>query len=479
MKRYSRCLIVLVFAIAVSLVSMSGVLADGCRFVHMIDPDNHWVQVFPVGSTIEFDRYDLRDGGSNELTDIAFTTVPVSNESVSFVTQGHYLRLIDHNNEGLIGTIDVGELTGLENLTLEGVAAAERMNVSLPGGGEEDQYALYLAGGASGKPYYIVLDQEAVLDGAPESEMLIASGELCVDGLACRGAVVDIAVGSTSKNAGDQFAFVSVLGWDEQNNRQQQFFRVDREGGADGPFSVTLEPWQRGVTWGGTRHRSLGVDISSDGDLVAGVFQTEGEWRDLESGSSSCILDGEPTDIVFWGPGTDPSSKLMQFVTYDDDEGSTLAASTWMTCADPSDPLSDVRFAPGRATAVILSSRSETRFWVYTAGRDDAVQGFEYEIVQEGEEGHEWALHRLGDVKLADPDDCEPEGKAIRLAIGAVDPTFASCPNTPICPKKPAPPIPCCLDPQDPDPICDDCIPPDSGDGDVGGGGDDGLGWRH
>lgn len=464
MGRSLRHLLVVAVVTVACFVSMAGSLADGCQFVHMIDPDACGVQVFPVGSRAEFEWFDLRDGGSNRPSAIDFTRVEEFSSNVSFVTQGHYLRVINHHPGEPIGTIDVGALVGLKQLALKGVAAAEAVEIQLADGTRQLQYALYLAGNQSGTPYFIVLDQEAILSGASDEEILIATGELCADNGSCAGTAVDIAVGSSSGNAADQVAFASVLGWGKNGENQQQFLRIDRGSGPEGPFDVTLKPWQRGAAWAGTRARYMGVDVARDGDLAAGVFQTEGETRDLESGALSCFLDGALTDIALWGPRKDLGLPWMQFVTYDQDGDSLLGVSPWKECPSSGGSLSDEALAPGRVTTVRLSSRSATRFWAYTAGLDSSVVGIEYELAKSKIGGTKWELKELDRVELFFSEACDGNGQATQLAIGTADSLYEICPEEPdTCPLHPVPPIPCCLDPQDPDPICDDCVPPPNG----------------
>jgi hypothetical protein len=127
------------------------------------------------------------------------------------------------------------------------------------------------------------------------------------------------------------------------------------------------------------------------------------------------------------------------------------------TCPDPSHPLTTTVSVPAVPIAVDISAPDKAEFWVYvSSGRSRAVKALRYGIT-ENASGEGLKLDET--IELGDPDLCQIMGCAEHLAIGAPVPTGQPCPSNPLyqCGGHTEPPLPCCLDENDPDPRCENC----------------------
>jgi hypothetical protein len=423
--------------------------ASTCQYVLVADPCDAKVHVYRVGDAAVLKTVDLRDGGTNKIGRITWSTVDGLADHVAIVTQGHYVRAVDVEScsPDVLRDFDLGAASGLGDVVLSGIAAAPGRHVS----DKSVQYPLYVAGTSGGTPYYFVLDQQALLDGHRPSAVLLAQGPLCPSGGSCSGTAQDVAAAGAAGGE-PEHAFVAVWALDEAGTRRQRFFRVARDPFSTAAWSVELSSFNEGLAWSGGRHRHHGIAFDRQQEIPLGGFQTAGDLGNLLTGARSCPVGGAPLALDVWGPSASSDVGALQFVTYEDASGSHLAVSPLMECADPGGGSSDslISAVPAGPVAIDLSNRSDGSFWAYVAGKDVAlVRGLRYSV----EPGLLTPTVSVLETLDLPTGDCP-----LDVAIGAPASVDSSCGDPPCAPGSDWPSVPCCLDDDDPDPSCVGCI---------------------
>lgn len=387
-----------------------------CRYLHVVDPCQGELLVFDRGESIERHSIPLSSGppGIYEPNGVDFATVPENRATFSFVTQGPYLRVIDHNRLQPWRTIDVDLQLGVDGMYMTKIEAGPAVDID-----GETAYPLYITGRLThpgySEPVVVVLDQEALLaDELNLSQVLIATVPVCTDGIECLGTGLDIAVGA-ALSGGDvrQQAYVSVLNMPSDGTKRHRFYRIDW--GTDGVFQVGLNPVNdEGVPFDGLGHRSIGLDYDESGQRPFGVFKTLGVVSDLLDGTATCPIVGDATDIEVWGPGTDGPASRIHFVTSLAAGGDVLLAFPEGECPDGDGD--DLEIPVGDfPRALAIESSDEGEIWIYTANKDHGISAIRIRIGADGSLTLEETIDIPfggcpSDVTFRDPDldTCDP-----------------------------------------------------------------------
>jgi hypothetical protein len=346
-----------------------------CRYVHVVDPCQNDLLVFDRGEAFKRHNIPLSSGfaGTFDPHGVDFATVPGYRAEFSFVTQGPFLRVIDHHLAQPWRTIDVEIDLDVPGLVMTKIEAGPAVDVD-----GDPVYPLYVTGrtvlpGAT-HPIVLVFDQEALLANPLNlSSVLLATLPLCLNGVECLGTGLDVAVGQGPDGVRLR-AYVSVMDIPE-GIRRHRFYRVDWN--ADGTFDVALDPWNdEGVTFSGLAHRSIGLDYDGSGENPFGLFQSLGVVTDLEDGSATCPVIGDATDIEVWGSSLNGSSGRVHFVTSLAAGGDVLLGYRERECPDDGIeiPLGDY------PRALAIESDDEQSLWVYTANKNHGVSAVQVAI---------------------------------------------------------------------------------------------------
>ena len=385
-----RCTRFLVLVLSMACVVSPLFAADpnlpprDCRYVHVVDPCQGDLLIFNRGEAFTRYHIPLTDGiyGPFEPDGVDFATTPSERANYSFVTQGPFLRIIDHRLDQPWRSVDVELDLDVPGLYMTKIEAGAAIDV-----GGETVYPLYIAGRlvhpGYTEPVVVVLDQQALLASPLNlSQVLIATVPICLDGAECRGTALDVAVGA-ALSGGDvrQQAYVSVMDI-PGGIRRHRFYRVDW--GTDGAFRVGLDPWNdEGVPYDGLGHRSTGLDFDESGQRPFGLFKTLGVVTDLLDGTRTCPIVGDATDIEVWGPGTDGPSSRVHFVTSLAAGGDVLLAFPEGECPDGDGD--DLEIPVGDfPRALAIESSDEGEIWVYTANKDHGVSAARIRIDADG-----------------------------------------------------------------------------------------------
>lgn len=358
--------------IALGGLLASEVRASSCQYAHVVDRCRQDLVVVEVGQGTEINAIDVGADiwGLYDVSGVDFSTVP-GRERMSFIVQGPYVRVIDQASGHVVRNVDAGVLVDLLDLLFSKLDAAPPVEVLDASGQPQTQYALYLVGTRPGpEAYFVVLDQEAVLEGGPDA--LLGWGPLCPPGDSCAGRAVDVTVGSQGSTAFAQQAFVTAVDDEAGGGMRQVFYELTRQAEANGPWTV-LRADEDDLPWNGFAHRSIGVDFEDRGPVAYGILQTGEQVIRLDDGRRLCDLPGQPTDIMVWGPASGIDQANYLFVTYRQGAEDYLTAFPADAC--PDDSLPSVATVPVGVTPLTLalsSTRSEI-FWVYTANRDDGT----------------------------------------------------------------------------------------------------------
>ena len=432
-----------------------------CQAVQVLDPCSQKIYILRPGSSA-YAIVDLRDGGSNRLRDLAFSTVPGEEHRTSFVAQGHYVRVLTYDGSWVVSrTLDVAALSDVGRMMLIGAAASPGHAFHRADGSKAMQYALYLVGARYGEPYWIALDQEALLSGAPDDAALLGHGALCETGQACEGDAKSAVV--VREGDGGETVFATVLVEEAPGLERERVGVLSRAQGDVSTWAFSWNTAADGLDWDGLLPGHLGIDSALDGRVVA-AFQAENIVKDARSGQASCIHDDAPTDVALWGPTS--TAPAFQFVTGNDPslQGS-LSVAPALECPDQQDPRTVTRAVGPRAVSVALSTRSGPYVWSAVANQDgDGLSMVAWALTADPEPTRfEEDTGASYDAVTA---PCDGGGCVKRVAIGAPFPAGEACfeatQDQHECwqPTNPEPPLPCCLDPDDPDPSCDECRAP-------------------
>ncbi|GAB4371670.1 MAG: hypothetical protein Kow0062_07410 [Acidobacteriota bacterium] len=467
MKNHHAALSILLLVLVTSVPA--ALAQETCQAVQVIDPCAQQVYVLRPGSSA-YARVDLRDGGTNKLRDVAFSTVPGEEHSTSFIAQGHYVRVLAYDHDGsweVSRTVDVSAFPGVGRMMLVGAAAAPGHAIHDSSGAKTMQYSIYFVGARYGEPYWIALDQEALLSGAPDTEVLVGHGPLCGVGEACEGDANSAVVVRDAD--GGETLYATILVEESPGNLRERIGVLSRAQGETSSWSFSWNAAADGLDWNGLLPNHLGIASGLAGDVLA-AFQAEGVIKDARTGASSCVHDGAPTDVALWGPTS--TAPAFQFVTENDPalQGS-LSIAPLLACPDVQDPRTDVRPVGQRAVSVALSTASGPRVWAIVANQDGSgVSMSAWSLATDPAPIHfEEDIAASRDVVLG---NCSDPPCVKRVAIGAPFPAGEACFDAGLVemecwqPAHPEPPLPCCLDPDDPDPNCDDCDTPASPPGD-------------
>lgn len=429
-----------------------------CQYAFVVDPCEKRVVILPVGGIDEAYQVRLDEGpaADHEPRGVALASVPGWDAFHAFVTQGHYLHIIDYelsNSDATIDdvrTIDLAGDLSLPPLELAGLYAADPVEIN-----GENRYFLYLVGTEPGPyewPWFVVFEQQELLTGTGPYHGLWYAERISTD----PGRAVDIAGGAAQDGDHFQEAFASVVSFGDYGF-VQRFYRITVEDGVG--FGAWLDPWNdEGTTFSGGEPDSLGLDYDSLGLEAHGVFQTSSVVSDLHTGESSCDLVGDPTDVAIWGP--DSWGGYVHFVTVSNGAGAgTLLGYDEGVC-----PYSDYgppELAPdalgitvhSRPLSLDLSSDTSDSTWVYTANASGDVTAVQLSVVAD-ESG---ATLTIADQFHVDTEGC-PSAVVFR------DPAHAECVTGKLGDPRPTPDCPspkyCVVYPTDPQCLFNLCAKP-------------------
>jgi hypothetical protein len=430
---------------ALLVVATSGSLAEkpieplACQYVQVVDPCAKTLEIFSVDGAYHQHSIPLDEdeAGAYAPGVVDFATVPEFDANHSYVTQGPFLRVIDQQANLPWRTVDLREIPGLSDFWPLNLDAASAVPIEFV-----PHYPLYLVGGRGAEPWLVVLDQQALLAETLEpSSLVLASGPVCVDGIECEGAVMDIATsGFLVGGGGIQVAYASVLNW-TGGTATQRFYRIDFY--ADPAFGVSLDPWNdEGLPYSGSYPTTLGVDYDGNGVQPFGVFQSSAVVADLISGETSCELPGDPTDVAVWGPNSDMEYPLFHFVTSAvSSEPGRLLGFPAGGCPDDSEGFLELEVA-GLPQAVAVSSSASLKPWVFTANGEQGISAIHLSLTSAGPLGDQ--IRVLDDSEFAVPLE---EGCPARLSIR--DAEVLACAEFPLGEPK-SPKVDCDEDPDDP-----------------------------
>lgn len=435
MRRFG---LVLIFPVMI-LLGVSGTPAQvpvpvECQYLHVVDPCGKELLIFGVGSYVLGHSIPLDggDAGQHAPGGVDFTTIPGYGASYSFVAQGPFLRVINHDLDEPRSTVDIAQETGLPEVSLLRVHAASPIEI-----GGETLYPLYAIGSRAGAPWLLVLDQVALLarDPVPGS-LLLSSGPLCPDGEECAGVGVDVAANYPLLGLGVQEAYASVLSEIDGQTRQR-FYRVTLF--EDLSFEVLLEPWNdEAQPFAGSMPLALGVDYDLFRVSAHGVFQTSGVAANLSSGEASCPLAGDPVDLELWGVNIVNGGAGPYYFVTSHDPGGPDRVSAFPVGECPGGSPASIEVPVGEvARAMAINSQTSLSPWIYTVGTP-AVGAVRLGFV---ETGRGTRIEVLGSLEV-------PVEGACPFEITMRDPAYWEC--SPAISQDPKPPpVRCEEDPDD------------------------------
>ena len=419
-----------------------------CRYVHVVDPCQNDLLVFNRGDPFKRHNIPLSAGFAGDFVPdgVDFATVPGKRAGFSFVTQGPFLRVIDHSKADPWRTIDVELDLDVPGLSMTKIEAGLGVDV-----GGDKVYPLYATGRlvhpGYTEPVVVVFDQEVLLaDTLNLAQALIATVPICIEGASCRGTGLDIAIGEAQPTSDlRQQAYVSVVDIPPDGIRVHRFYRLDWK--AEGAFSVGLDPWNdEGVPYDGLGHRSTGLDYDISGKRPFGLFKNLGVVTDLLDGTATCPLIGDATDLEVWGPGASGPASRYHFVTTLGPGGDFLLGFPEGECLDGDED--DLKIPVGDfPRALAIESSDEGEIWIYTANKDHGVSAV---LVKIGPDGSLTQVNTVdipfegcpSDVTFRDPDiaSCtqfedqsdlsEPDGPDVPCPPGSTDPAcLEECPD--------------------------------------------------
>jgi hypothetical protein len=426
------------------------------NYLHIVDAFHRELLVLKVGSEEAALRIPLDDVSYSPHA-VAFGNSDESNcGGISFVTQGPYLRVVDHTQIEPRAVLNVEEQYGLALLSLGRIEAA-----SFPASDGEPLDVLYVTAsrwtGSMRTPWLLVFDEQALLaDPLDTDSALLAAGPLCET---CDGSATDVAAQPAAPESGEQEAYVSAL-LTLDGESYQRFYRIvlhEPDGEPDGYwFEVTHQPTAEDyIPYSGVSTSAIGLDYGPymGQQIPFGVAKSSSAVIDLSNGVSSCTLGGSPADLVVSSPAAELDSESYHFVTAQDGYGRLLGFPVG-GCPDGGTDSIEVPIGYYPQSMVLVSDMSPTP-WIYSVGLGSGIWGVHLGLVPGEEDGdpdqitllHSYDLTEGGSLTSVDATSCFRVEKGVVIVVP---------------PAQPDPDDPC-DDPDNDDPDCDDPVRPDKG----------------
>lgn len=286
-----------------TLLATNGIRADE---VWVVASAGKSVEVVDVASESVVATIPLVPGAeAPPARGIAFSTVDGLAGSFAFVGQGSVLHVLDAGDRSWVKGLDLGATFGVP-LTIVDLESSPNRAFSTQGGAAVRAYLVVVADAVRGtgsppEPYWIVLDQAALVHASPPAPLVAASGFLH-----------DPAVPAADRG---QAAGVSVLG----SPRGDAFLRAwvtTRVPGTSETMRATLlrkgsdldAPWllerneERVLPAGRRAPRSFAVAVPHDGEAQIFPAGATGTLADLGH-DGSCELPANVGPVAVRGPG--------------------------------------------------------------------------------------------------------------------------------------------------------------------------------
>jgi len=276
-------------------------------------------------------------------------------------------------------TIDIGNELGISDLELGRIATGRWVGVEAGPGQIFGQAALYLVGTRpNDKAYYIVLDQQWLIEGNPPNggTQVYGFGQVCSGPTECTiSQALDIRVGDLSSATYTEEAYINTVQRFGTTDIQVSY-RLER---GIPSTSFTLTP-QSGSLWLDPDNPSQPPKVASSGLRFApgshDVYvprKFEETVRNLTDSSESCVLPGEPTDVATWEPGVASTASRYLFVPTWDGTSGSLEILPAGNCLP--NPLTATLSIPigAEATSLDLYPVDDNELWVLVVSAGDQL----------------------------------------------------------------------------------------------------------
>jgi hypothetical protein len=278
------------------------VVNEGTRDVAVIDP--------AIDAVVERISLGPNDPETPRPWGIAFSTIPGRAGDYAFVTQGSWIRIIDTATRTVVSTFHVVS-SPTTSITLRGCAAA-RPERFLAGNGEV-AWKSYLHVAAAAvetdgrtQPWYVVLDQEALIDPPPDASPVVGSGPMLAylppGGM--EGEAIDVMVLGAPAGRQQQRAWYSLrfLPTSEEDPTRLVSALVTRPPQLWFPWTVD-RLWVADVEEDLPITTILGPGVPFDRELPVFPERSLGTLRNVGSGGACGEVGEELVSVTVAGPG--------------------------------------------------------------------------------------------------------------------------------------------------------------------------------